>query len=89
MEHPGGGLATGTEYVGLDNFRRLPNQLDAPIAIRNTLRFTLMSIPVTLAIALGVALLLARVARGGSAYRFLVYFPALVPGVVAGSSGSS
>jgi len=79
-----GSLTTGTEFVGLDNFRRLPRQIDAPIAIRNTLRFTLMSIPVTLIIALGVAMLLARVGRGGSVYRFLVYFPALVPGVVAG-----
>ena len=29
-------------------------------------------------------MLLARVVRGGAVYRFLVYFPALVPGVVAG-----
>jgi ABC-type sugar transport system permease subunit len=79
-----GSLTTGTEYVGLDNFRRLPRQIDAPIAIRNTLNFTLMAIPATLVIALGVALLLARVQRGGAVYRFLVYFPALVPGVVAG-----
>jgi ABC-type sugar transport system permease subunit len=79
-----GSLTTGTEYVGLDNFRRLPRQIDAPIAIRNTLNFTLMAIPVTLVLALGVALLLARVQRGGAVYRFLVYFPALVPGVVAG-----
>jgi ABC-type sugar transport system permease subunit len=79
-----GGLTTGSEFVGLDNFRRLPNQIDAPIAIRNTLRFTLMAVPATLVIALAVAMLLARVGRGGSVYRFLVYFPALVPGVVAG-----
>src|SRR5215207_9180314 len=31
-----GGLTTGSEFVGLDNFRRLPHQVDAPIAIRNT-----------------------------------------------------
>jgi multiple sugar transport system permease protein len=79
-----GSLTTGTEFIGLDNFRRLPRQIDAPIAISNTLRFTLMSIPVTLIIALGVGMLLARIGRGGSVYRFLVYFPALVPGVVAG-----
>ncbi len=79
-----GGLTTGSEFVGLDNFSRLPRQVDAAIAIRNTLRFALMSIPVTLIVALGVAMLLARVGRGGAAYRFLIYFPALVPGVVAG-----
>jgi ABC-type sugar transport system permease subunit len=79
-----GSLTIGTEYVGLDNFHRLPRQIDAPIAIRNTLNFTVMSIPITLVLALGVALLLARVQRGGAVYRFLVYFPALVPGVIAG-----
>src|SRR4051812_24720958 len=65
-----GGLTTGSEYVGLANFRKLPNQVDAQAAISNTLRFSLMSIPVTLAIALGIAVLLARVSRGGTAYRF-------------------
>jgi ABC-type sugar transport system permease subunit len=79
-----GGLTTGSEFVGLDNFQRLPRQVDATIAIRNTLRFALLSIPVTLLIALGLAMLLARVGRSGSVYRFLIYFPALVPGVVAG-----
>jgi ABC-type sugar transport system permease subunit len=79
-----GGLVTSTEFVGLDNFRRLPHQLEATAAISNTLRFALMSIPTTLMLALGAALLLARVERGGAVYRFLVYFPALVPGVVVG-----
>ncbi len=79
-----GSLTSGSELVGFENFQRLPRQVDAGIAIRNTLRFAAMSIPVTLVIALGVALLLARVERGGAVYRFLIYFPALVPGVVAG-----
>src|SRR5688572_32061313 len=42
-----GSLTTGTEYIGFDNFRRLPRQIDAPIAIANTLRFTAMAIPAT------------------------------------------
>jgi ABC-type sugar transport system permease subunit len=79
-----GGLTTGSHYVGLQNFRRLPDQVDAAAAIHNTLLFALMSIPTALVIALGVAMLLARVGRIGAVYRLLVYFPALVPGVVAG-----
>jgi ABC-type sugar transport system permease subunit len=79
-----GGVTTGTEFVGINNFLRLPNQIDAPAAISNTFSFALMSIPPTLILALFTALLLARVRRGGSTYRFLVYFPVLVPGVVAG-----
>jgi multiple sugar transport system permease protein len=79
-----GGLTTGTTYVGLQNFEKLPHRVDAAAAIHNTLLFALMSVPTTLVIALLLALLLARVGRGGAVYRFLVYFPALVPGVVAG-----
>jgi ABC-type sugar transport system permease subunit len=78
-----GGLTTGSTFVGLDNFARLPEQVDAMAAIRNTFVFALLSIPVMLVLALLLALVLARVRRGGSTYRFLIYFPVLVPGVVA------
>ena len=79
-----GGLSSRTEFVGLQNFIDLPNLVAATTAIQNTLIFAALSIPPTLVIALGVAMLLSHVKRGGAAYRFLVYFPALVPGVVAG-----
>jgi len=78
-----GGITTGTEFVGLNNYLKLPNQVDAPAAISNTFVFALLSIPPTLVLAFVVAMLLARIRRGGSTYRFLVYFPVLVPGVVA------
>jgi ABC-type sugar transport system permease subunit len=78
-----GGLVGGTTFVGLDNFTRLPGLVGAPQAIRNTLVFTGISVPLILAGALGIALLLARLEKGGAVYRFLVYFPVLVPGVVA------
>jgi ABC-type sugar transport system permease subunit len=78
-----GGLTTRSEFVGLDNFTRLPRQVDAIAAIRNTFTFALLSIPIALVLALGIAMLLGRIRRGGSVYRFLVYFPVLVPGVVA------
>jgi ABC-type sugar transport system permease subunit len=79
-----GGVLTKAEFVGLDNYLKLPRQVSAMNAIRNTFLFALLSIPATLIIALGIAMLLARVRRGASGYRFLVYFPVLVPGVVAG-----
>lgn len=78
-----GGLTTGSRFVGLDNYARLPEQVDALAAISNTFTFALLSIPIMLVLAFLVALLLARVERGASAYRFFIYFPVLVPGVVA------
>lgn len=78
-----GGLTSGTKFVGLQNFIRLPGMVGATVAIQNTLFFALMSVPLILIGALAVAMVLARTKRGAATYRFLVYFPVLVPGVVA------
>jgi ABC-type sugar transport system permease subunit len=79
-----GGILGGTRYVGLQNYKQFPQLVDGPTAVKNTLEFALMSVPLTLALALLVAMLLAHIGRGGAAYRFFIYFPVLVPGVVAG-----
>lgn len=78
-----GGLGGDTKFVGLKNFIDLPDIVGASAAITNTLVFALISVPLILVGALAIALLLARIERGGSIYRFLIYFPVLVPGVVA------
>lgn len=79
-----GGIVSGTVFVGLKNFERLPDLVGATTAIQNTLVFALLSIPPILIGALAISLVLARVGRGAAVYRFFVYFPVLVPGVVAG-----
>jgi multiple sugar transport system permease protein len=79
-----GGIVSGTKSVGLQNFQRLPELVGATNAIQNTLTFALLSIPPILIGALAIALVLARIGRGAAVYRFFVYFPVLVPGVVAG-----
>lgn len=78
-----GGITGETKFIGLKNFVELPDMVGASTAIANTLLFALISVPLILIIALAIALLLARIERGASVYRFLVYFPVLVPGVVA------
>jgi multiple sugar transport system permease protein len=78
-----GSIVGGTHFVGLENFLELPGTVGAGSAIANTLIFAAVSVPLILIGALAVALVLARIEHGGSIYRFLVYFPVLVPGVVA------
>jgi len=78
-----GGLVTGSHFIGFHNFATLTGQPAAPTALGNTFKFALMSIPTTLVLAFFVGSLLSRVNRGGAVYRFLIYFPALVPGVIA------
>jgi ABC-type sugar transport system permease subunit len=78
-----GSIVGGTRFAGFDNFVQLPGVVGAGSAIANTLIFAMISVPLILIGALAVALVLARIRHGGSIYRFLVYFPVLVPGVVA------
>lgn len=78
-----GSIIGGTKFIGLRNFSDLPGVVGAWSSIENTLLFALYSVPAILLGALAIALVLARVRYGGSIYRFLVYFPVLVPGVVA------
>ena len=62
-------------FVGLSNFTRMSGEhLFAP-AIRNTLFFTFISVPLTLACSLGLALLLNQKIRGASFFRSIMFFP--------------
>lgn len=79
-----GGITGSSQFVGLANWANLANNRPALQAVYNTIAFALMSIPAILVLSLGVALLMQRLSRGASVYRFLLYFPVLVPGVVAG-----
>lgn len=77
-------LLQAPEWVGLDNFVRMFT--DDPKywhAVRATLVFAVTSVPLKLAVALGVALLLNRQRRGAGLYRALYYMPSLLGGSVA------
>jgi len=79
-----GGLLGVTTNVGLKNYTTFPQQVDATVAVKNTIVFALLSVPLTIVLGVLLALLMVKVGRGGGVYRFLMYFPTLVPGVVAG-----
>lgn len=71
-------------WVGLDNYRRMFE--DDPAywqAVRVTLTYALIAVPLKLAAALGVALLLNRERRGVGLFRGLFYLPSLLGGSVA------
>jgi multiple sugar transport system permease protein len=67
-----------------DNYLRLFNDKDVVNAIAVTLRFALISVPLSLAIPLGLAVLVnARALAGKNVFRTLFYMPYMIP-VVAG-----
>lgn len=72
------------EWVGFDNYIKLftndPKYLDA---VRVTLVYVLVSVPLQLAFALLVAMILNRGLRGLSLYRSIYYLPSLIGASVA------
>lgn len=63
------------EFTGLENFQRLVGDKTFHTALLNTGYYALFHIPLTLAISLGLALLLNRKMRGMSFFRTVAFFP--------------
>lgn len=71
-------------WVGLQNYRTMLTDDPAfTTAVRNTLYYALISVPLQLIVALVLALILNLRAKGIGAYRTLFYVPALVPPVAS------
>jgi multiple sugar transport system permease protein len=77
-------LLTNPEWVGANNYIRMfTNDPKFWASMRVTMFFVLFSVPLKLAFALGVAILLNRGMRGLPLYRALFYLPSLLGASVA------
>lgn len=74
-------LLTSPRFTGLDNFGELIDDRILRTALANSLLFLALAVPLRLAAAVGMALLLHRRARGRTAQRTAVYLPTVVPDV--------
>jgi multiple sugar transport system permease protein len=68
-------------WRGLGNFQALAADPLFGIALRNSLAFVVLTVPLRVLIALGLALLLNRPRTGVGLYRTAVYVPTIVPSV--------
>lgn len=66
-------------YVGLGNFYRMFTYDLVNIALKNTLIFVVLAVPLRLIAAISLALLLQRNRRFFGAYRAAVYLPTVIP----------
>lgn len=77
-------VISSPEWVGFQNYQTmLSNDPDFWKSLGNTAYYTLISVPVGLIAALGLALVLNMRARGIGFYRTIFYLPALVPPVAS------
>jgi multiple sugar transport system permease protein len=76
-------LIQPAEFNGLDNFTRMFSDERLHNALVVTFTYVLISVPLQLAAALGLAMLLDRGLRGLAFYRSAFYLPSLLGGSVA------
>ncbi|WP_045747501.1 MULTISPECIES: sugar ABC transporter permease [Actinoplanes] len=76
-------LLTPPRWAGLANFRAMLDDGRLHQSLQVTFTYTLVSVPLSLAVALGVAMLLDRGVRGLAIYRSIYYLPSLLGGSVA------
>lgn len=73
-----------TSRVGLDNYRQLLDDPRIATSLKNTFVYTVMTVPAKMAVALGLALILARLAYGAGFFRTVFYLPDITPPVAIG-----
>lgn len=67
------------EYVGLENYRNLMDNWAFKKAAHNTAMFSLIAVPLSLLLSLGLAMLLERNIPGKSVFRTFFLSPLMVP----------
>lgn len=76
-------LLQDPNFVGLENIQRMLGDERLGKSLLATLTYVVVSVPIQLAVALGLALLLDRGIRGLALYRSVLYLPSLLGASVA------
>jgi len=75
-------VLSSPEWIGFENYQRLLTRDRLfPIALKNTLVYALMYVPLHIVTSLGIALLLNEAARAKGFFRTLFYLPAITPAI--------
>jgi multiple sugar transport system permease protein len=75
------GFVDEPEFIGLANYQKMASDPVFWIALRITITYTLLSVPLVLLTALSVALLLTRDVQGVRIFRTIYYLPSVIGGV--------
>lgn len=69
-------------FIGLENYKKLFNDPIALLAVKNTLLYTLVTVPAQMILGLLVAVLLDKKIKGRTIFRTLYYIPVITSWVV-------
>jgi multiple sugar transport system permease protein len=76
---------TEDAFVGTANYERMTQDPRVWLSLSNTLFFTVLYVPASMLLALGLALMLDRIIRGAGFFRTAFYLPNLTPAVAVGA----
>ena len=77
--------ANPMKFVGLANFAKLLEDETFSISLKNTIYYSVFTVPLTMAAALGLALILNQKLKGINMFRTVFFLPSCS---VSGSGGS-
>lgn len=69
------------QWIGIGNYQALAQDAQLGVALRNTVVFAMMSIPLGILTAFGLATLLNQRVRGMAIFRTIFYLPSVMPAV--------
>lgn len=70
-----GAFGKGNIFVGLDNYKKLIGDTQVWCAVRNTLGYTIIVVPITIMIAMALAVCLNGKLKGKQIYRTIYFIP--------------
>ncbi len=73
-----------TSRVGLENYRQLLDDPKVKTSLLNTFTYTIMTVPAKMLVALGLAMILARLTYAAGFFRTVFYLPDITPPVAIG-----
>jgi ABC-type sugar transport system permease subunit len=78
-----GGMLGGTQFAGLLNYARALRDPLFLLTLRNTVEYAVLTVPTAIVCGLLVALMISQIPRARGLFRGTIYFPLVVPIVVA------
>ncbi|MCB2352658.1 carbohydrate ABC transporter permease [Clostridium estertheticum] len=70
-----GAFGRGNIFIGLDNYKTMVSDVQVWYALVNTLKYTIIVVPITIVLSMVIAVLLNGKLRGKSLYRTIYFIP--------------
>ncbi len=67
------------DFNGLDNFKEMLGDPDVRQSLGVALRYTAMVLPITLILAIFLAVVISKARKGAGFYRWMIYLPVILP----------